>query len=380
MYVEEKDALMKGAEQSNSVMQNRLPLYEASNYTLTGANEQEKHISQMVSMMRQAKVNTLLRDAVHAMGVASVAVEAIDKACHYTIKLIKKGNGYELVKDKVSGEPLVLARDSKNGHFTKPVPLSSVAGKPDEKEKRVQDAFRKNVDGRLRGMENQMLALQAQNIMIMQQLMAMTEVLNEIRERVVELKELHDDDLLGSIQGMRDQLSQIRTVNLDENQRQLLNNAITNLNDARGKVRRHILRTVGNLPDVPKTKMGAYIKMAIHGEYADELLSASDEVEKYFSMYLLATQLLGYAYAFLGEVKAYEEVFMPDCEMVENPNFEKLIRADIYFSDRQEESWYRTPEKYLLKVREETKRIFAESEEWMQIEFTGNQLLEAVNG
>ena len=93
MYAEDKHALLCCNEQHNGVMINSTPLYEVGRHPVTGANEQEKHISQMVSMMRQAKVNTLLRDAVHAMGVASVAVEAIDKACHYTIKLIKKGNG-----------------------------------------------------------------------------------------------------------------------------------------------------------------------------------------------------------------------------------------------------------------------------------------------
>ena len=380
MSHEERYALVKEAEKKSEMMQPVSALYEEGRYALTSGKEQEKSIAQMVSMMRQAKVNTFLHDALHMMGVASLAVSAIDKACRYSFKLLKKGNSYELVKDKASGEPLVLTRDPKTNRFSKPVPLSAVTGMSQKEDKKAQGAFQKDVDRRLSGLENQMVSLQMQNIMIMQQLMAMTEVLNEIREHVVEIKEIYDDDLLGSIQGMRDQLSQIRSVELDENQRQLLNNAITQLNVARGKVRRHILRTIGDLPTVPNTKVGAYLKMAVHGEYADDLLDASNKVEKYFSMYLMATQLLGYAYAFLGEVHAYEEVFMPDREMIENPNFEKLIRADIYFSDRQEESWYRTPEKYLLRVSEETKRIFVESEEWMQIEFTGEQLLEAANG
>lgn len=380
MYEEEKHALMSGNMKNVGIVQTVSSLYEEGRYALTSGREQENSIAQMVSMMRQAKVEHFLHDAFHAMGVVSVAAGAVDKACRYSLKLIKKNNGYELVKDKTTGEPLVLTRDCDSKHFGKPVPLSAVVGKQNEQEKKAQVAFQKDVDRRLGGLENQMASLQMQNIMIMQQLMAMTEVLNEVRSRVVELKDMHDDDLLGSIQGMRDQLSQIRSVELDENQRQLLNNAITALNDARGRVRRHILRTVEKLPDVPKTKVGAYVKMAIHGEYADELVDASDEVEKYFSMYLLATQLLGYAYAFLGEARAYQEVFMPDREMIENPHFEKLIRADVFFSDRQDDSWYRNPEKYLLKVGEETKRIFTESEDWMQIEFTGNQLLEAVNG
>lgn len=380
MYEEDKYALMLGDEKKKSVVQKVSTLFEDGKSVLASQKEQEKSISQMVSAMKQAKVNTFLHDAFHLVGKASVALTAIDQVCKYSFKLIKKGNTYELLKDKDSGEPLILTRDPKTKKFSKPVPMSAVIGKTTEAEKKAQHSFQKDVDRRLGGLEKQMASLQMQNIMIMQQLMAMTEVLDEIRERVVELKEIYDDDLLGSILGMRDQISQIRSVELDENQRLLLNNAITTLNEARGKVIRHILRTVGNLPDVPKSKIGAYAKMLMHGEYADELINASDEVEKYFSMYLLATQLLGYAYAFLGEVKAYEKVFMPDREMMDNPNFEKLIRADIYFADHREDSWYRKPDKYLLKVSEETKRIFIDSEDYMQIEFTGAQLLEAFNG
>ncbi|MCI8466268.1 MAG: hypothetical protein HFI63_10540 [Lachnospiraceae bacterium] len=74
------------------------------------------------------------------------------------------------------------------------------------------------------------------NIAVQQQLIHMTEVINDVRSRVIALQESHDSNLFGSIKGMHQQLLQIKDAKDPNTRKQLTAHAITALNEVRGKI------------------------------------------------------------------------------------------------------------------------------------------------
>lgn len=69
---------------------------------------------------------------------------------------------------------------------------------------------------------------------VQQQMAQMTEVINDVRERVIALQEGYNQDLFGSIIGMHQQMAQLSDVKNDEIRKGFVINAITELNKVRG--------------------------------------------------------------------------------------------------------------------------------------------------
>ena len=216
------------------------------------------------------------------------------------------------------------------------------------------------------------------NIAIQQQLLHMTEVINDVRSRVIALQESHDSDLFGSIKGMHQQLLQIKDAKNPDTRKQLTANAITVLNEVRGKVETAILNTLKNIADVPDSDVSIIGKIIRDKNFLTNTVEQYNRIEELFSYYLTATQLLGYAYAFLDEPQSYEDIFSPSPELIDNPNLQKLLLAENLFEETIGETWYKNPEKYLQEIKEQSHTLFLESHDTIEIEITGKELLEAI--
>lgn len=216
------------------------------------------------------------------------------------------------------------------------------------------------------------------NIAVQQQLMHMTEVINDVRSRVIALQESHDSDLFGSIKGMHQQLLQIKDTKNPDTRKQLTANAITVLNEVRGKVESAILNALKDIADVPDSDVSIIRKIIRDKNFLTNTVEQYNRIEELFSYYLTATQLLGYAYAFLDEPQSYEDIFSPSPELIDNPNLQKLLLAENLFEETIGETWYKNPEKYLREIKEQSHTLFLKSHDTIEIEITGKELLEAI--
>lgn len=89
--------------------------------------------------------------------------------------------------------------------------------------------------------------------------------------------------------------------------------------------------------------------------YLERVTEAYDRIEELVSYYLAATQLLGYAYAFLGEQSSYEDIFCPCPELLDNALLSRLANAEaIYIED----SWYKNPDQYMLQIKDASQKLF----------------------
>jgi hypothetical protein len=224
------------------------------------------------------------------------------------------------------------------------------------------------------------IAANLANIALQRQLVQMSEVLNDVRSRVISLQEGHDNDLFGSVKGMHDQLLQIRdVVNKPDIQKQLAVQAITVLNETRGKIEMAIISALKDIQLVPGTDWAVLRKIALNKDFLTDTIEKYNRIEELFGYYLTATQLLGYSYAFLDESFSYEDIFRPSIELIENENLQKLIAAEILYEEPLGETWYKNPDTYLQKIEAASQSLFLENSEYIEVEITGENLLEAIN-
>ena len=218
------------------------------------------------------------------------------------------------------------------------------------------------------------------SLAMQQQMAQIADVVNEVRSRVIELKTIHDRDLLGTLRGMHKQLNQIKDTHDAEVRRQLTTQAITVLNDTLGKIEQRLIDELDQLPDVPKNKIIAGIKVFFSTGYLPKIEQGYELIQELFEYYLSAMQMLAYAYAFLGEDNVATSVFKPGNELCNNPNFPKMVKAEALCADTSIGiTWYKSPEKYLSKLSVETERILGGEEQYLTIEITGEQMLEVLD-
>ena len=127
--------------------------------------------------------------------------------------------------------------------------------------------------------------------------------------------------------------------------------AITILNDVRGKIEVAVLNTLRDIDAVPDTDRAILLKIAKNKNFLSDTVEKYNRIEELFGYYVTATQLLGYAYAFLDEPSSYKDIFTPSIELIENENLQKLVAAENLYEENIGETWYKNPENYLTENR-----------------------------
>ncbi|MBP3647255.1 MAG: hypothetical protein J6K55_12640 [Clostridia bacterium] len=216
------------------------------------------------------------------------------------------------------------------------------------------------------------------NLAMQQQLAHMAEVIDDVRSRVIILQETYDKALYGELRGMHQQLIQMRDTQDPTTRKSLATGAITSINKTRGKIEQRLIDELAKLPEAPATMLRALLKTFLTKGFKADLCDGYDKIQELFSYYLTASQLLAYIYAFLDEPAAYDDVFVPSPELLDNPNIKKLSLAEVCVGSI-EDAWYKQPQEYLGRIQHESQRLFCDTKEYIEIEVTGKQLLEALN-
>ena len=222
------------------------------------------------------------------------------------------------------------------------------------------------------------MAANISRIAIQQQLAQVAAAIDDVRSRVISLQEGHDADLFGSIKGMHQQMLQMRNASNPETRRQLATHAITVLNDTRGRIETAIELALRDLPEVSGTDAGVLWQIAKDKGFLSKTDELYNRIEELASYYLAATQLLGYAFAFLDEPDPIEDVFTISESFLGGTNLSKLASAERLYNEPIGETWYKNPEKYFLGLKQSIHEI-EEGQDYIEIELTGEELLEVAN-
>lgn len=320
-------------------------------------NVLKEKITTTLQSITEEKVTSILSKLANFEEIRREAIRVINRETTYIARIPKKLDAQmkmgllDFMTDKKTGENLGMLVDKK--HKTRGY-------------LRIDEASKADVASNLASIATQ------------QQLANMTEVINDVRSRVISLQEGHDADLFGSVKGMHQQLLQMRDARNPDTKKHLATHAITILNDVRGKIEVTILNTLHDIESVPGTVRAVLLKIAMNKNFLSDTVERYDRIEELFGYYVTSTQLLGYAYAFLDEPASYEDIFTPSRDLVESENLQKLIAAEYLYEGKIDETWYKNPQNYLLKIESSSHSVFKESSDIVEIEVTGEQLLEAI--
>jgi hypothetical protein len=217
-----------------------------------------------------------------------------------------------------------------------------------------------------------------ESIAMQQQLAQITDMIGDVRNRIIALQEGHDADLYGSIKGMHQQLLQMRDAHNSETRRQLATNSVTVLNDVRGSIEITLLNTLRAIDSVPDKDSKIMMRIAKNKNFLSDTVEKYDRIEELFSYYLTASQMLGYVYAFLDEPASFDVIFTPSKDLIENKNLHKLIAAESLYEEAIGVTWYKNPDMFLAGIKNELNRILSDNNDVVTIEFSGAELLEVL--
>lgn len=316
-------------------------------------------ISSALANLTEEKFLSTISQSLESEAIREKAAQVIDKETIYIAKIPKKLDGdfraglLDFMIDSRTGENLGVLVNEKNkirGNVT-------------------VECVPKAVD----------MSANIASIALQQQMAQMTEVINDVRDRVIALQEGHDRDLYGSIRGMHQQMIQMRDAKNEETRRYLAVNAITTLNDIRGKIEATICHSLETMPNVPQGDLGIIWAITKDKTFLQRAVETYDRIEELVSYYLTATQLLGYAYAFLGEENSFEDIFCPCAELLDRVSLQKLINAEALYKEDIQDAWYKNPADYMLRIKAASHNLFvAADDDVVELEISGQKLLEAI--
>jgi len=319
----------------------------------------KRSLTKALANISEEKALRLISQSLESDSLRRKASEIINKETVYIAKIPKKLDGdfsaglLDFMTDSKTGENLGVLVNGENriqGHV------------------RI-DQMSKSVD----------LSANIATIAIQQQMAQMTEVINDVRARVVALQEGHDRDLYGSVRGMHQQMIQMRDAKTEDTRRGLALGAITKLNDVRGRIEAAVVTTLDSMPVVPTGDSKISWEIIKDKTYLPRVIESYDRVEELVSYYLAATQLLGYAYAFLGEETSFEDIFSPCEELLDQALLQKLTSAEALYNEEIQDAWYKNPSDYLLKIQTAAHQLFLPNEDdVIELEISGEDLLEAM--
>ena len=316
-------------------------------------------ITSALSKMTEDKASTTLASLLRSVETGSSVANTINRDLVYLARIPKNLEG-----GVRSGE-LGFMQKADTGEM-----LGAIVG-PDHLNRgfvRIEEGYMPSPD----------LLHSLSNLAMQQQLAHMAEVIDDVRSRVIVLQETYDKALYGELRGMHQQLIQMRDTQDPATRKSLATGAITSINKTRGRIEQRLIDELAKLPEAPATMLRALLKTFLTKGFKADLCDGYDKIQELFSYYLTASQLLAYIYAFLDEPAAYDDVFVPSPELLDNPNIRKLTLAEVCVGSI-EDAWYKQPQEYLGRIQHESQRLFCDTRDYIEIEVTGKQLLEALN-
>ena len=157
----------------------------------------------------------------------------------------------------------------------------------------------------------------------------------------------------------------------------LFYNQIPSLNGTRGRIIEALTRLLNNFPEVKDSAFGISGQIVKDKNFLTETFENYNRIQELFKCYLLATQLLGYAYAMIEEKASYKKVFIPNEQLVHHPALKNLANFEIALNGNFDQMWYKNPENFLDGIRVKVDMIASKNA--VEIEYTGQQLINAIH-
>lgn len=220
------------------------------------------------------------------------------------------------------------------------------------------------------------LALNYHNLIMEKEIDNLANLMKETYQAVERIEQGQMDDRIGILMAGRDQI--IYALNLQEEKR---NTAIAlgrnQIITAQRQIYETFKRRVSTFTPVPNHKAVRLINAVKDDNYYIKFDNAFTEIQKYYQLYLQATDMLAASYIITGDTKNAEMVFETAVQDIHAIDFTKLKTLSFIHHENIDLLYYdHNAETYLINEKE-IYLSHAETYQSIDIKISGEELLEA---
>lgn len=222
----------------------------------------------------------------------------------------------------------------------------------------------------------QEICISYHNIVTQQQLAEILQSIVETYKAVKMIEKGQQDDRIALIDAGREQviLSMLLT---DENEkREMMRLACRDLLVGKKQIGKALIRRVEAFESIPDSGLKIFMNNLKDGNYLNNKDDEIEDIQECYYLYILATKMIAFIFAYLGETVAVEQTFSRSIDFIKQINFDDLKSIEFSHKGVDFNDWFfNNPVKYI----ENEKILFLESTkdyDYLQVELSGEKLLE----
>ena len=216
------------------------------------------------------------------------------------------------------------------------------------------------------------------NMLLQQQMVQITELLEETFVTVKRIEHGQMDDRIGLLEAGKNGLLLALSMPEGQDRTMQINSSRQNLLVAQSQIGETLKRRAAEFKIVPKTALGQFLHEMQHSGYLAGKDQEIIEMQEYFDLYLQATKCLAASYAIFGDMKTAEETFLIGEKFMQQIDFKKV--QSICYAHKKDLSnmFFMRPKEF---ISEEKTFCLKEAKQYdyVAIEVPGETLLEALN-
>ena len=229
---------------------------------------------------------------------------------------------------------------------------------------------------RVNGNPFESIAQGYQNLYLQQQITELTELMTHMLQAIEEIKTGQTDDRIGLMKAGKNQI--LLALNLPPEERTMaILHGRSQLHEAQGQILETLKSKIGAFKAIPESAWKRFWIEVAHERSFRDCDKEFAEIQKYYALYLNATQLLADAYAICGHMIEAEQVYKLAEEAMASISFNAL-KTLRYIHKENSDVLYYHPVEYVTADKEVCLEA-AKDYDFIAFKVSGEKLLEAFN-
>lgn len=219
------------------------------------------------------------------------------------------------------------------------------------------------------------------NIALQTAMANVLEQLEEISEQVTSVLQGQFTDRVGIIKGAEETYRQALLTKDPILKKQLLSQAITELNRGRGQLIESLENKTRFIDNLPDSSFKQFIYSMLHKINTNKIEIQFIETQDIFDSIISSSYYLALAYEELGEEHALKESLLPlkECLKKHSKKIAKVSEFLPYNPNfENEKSWYKNSDEIINEIDLHLNDIYSNDKKYIEIEVSGDQLLNSM--
>ena len=216
------------------------------------------------------------------------------------------------------------------------------------------------------------------NIVMQQQLAQIADTVAETYQSVKMIEVGQQDDRIALIEAGKEQILLAMSIQDEEQKKEMLRLGARDLLVGKEQIGKALARRVEAFEALPDSKMKLFLTSLARSGYLSKKDREVEDIQECYSMYIEATKMLAATFAYTGETAAVEQTFKRSIEILRGIDFDKVKSIGIAHKDVSLDDWFFNHPIEYVEVEKAPCLESAKQYDFVQIEVTGAELLEAI--